>query len=82
MSDLRLATPNDFPAFPFKPYDIQLELMRHVYSCIENGNIAITESPTGTVGLSLVSYHPLMADSDPGGDRERRSVSYARLSRG
>ncbi|KAI0366702.1 DNA repair helicase [Pilatotrama ljubarskyi] len=48
MSELRLPTPEAFSAFPFKPYDIQLELMRHVYTCIEHGKVAITESPTGT----------------------------------
>ncbi|KAI0359225.1 DNA repair helicase [Trametes cingulata] len=48
MSELRLPTPDEFSAFPFKPYDIQLDLMRHVYTCIEHGKVAITESPTGT----------------------------------
>ncbi|KAI0333315.1 DNA repair helicase [Cubamyces sp. BRFM 1775] len=48
MADLRLATPDAFPAFPFKPYDIQRDLMRHVYASIETGQVTITESPTGT----------------------------------
>ncbi|KAI0657701.1 DNA repair helicase [Cubamyces menziesii] len=48
MFDLRLSTPDAFPAFPFKPYDIQLDLMRHVYASIEAGKVTITESPTGT----------------------------------
>lgn len=82
MSDLRLATPKDFPAFPFKPYGIQLELMSHVYSCIENGKVAITESPTGTVGLSLVSCTLSRLIQSFGDDRERRSVFYVRPSRG
>ncbi|KAI0764365.1 DNA repair helicase [Trametes elegans] len=48
MTELKLDTPDVFPAFPFKPYDIQLDLMRHVYSCIEASKVSITESPTGT----------------------------------
>ena len=34
---------------PYKPYDIQIDLMKAIYECIENGNIGIFESPTGTV---------------------------------
>ncbi|OCH93459.1 DNA repair helicase [Obba rivulosa] len=45
---LKLATPSNFPAFPFAPYDIQLSLMKHLYSSIEDRKIAILESPTGT----------------------------------
>ncbi|KAJ3002330.1 hypothetical protein NUW54_g5905 [Trametes sanguinea] len=48
MADLMLTTPDTFSAFPFKPYDIQLDLMRHVYSSVENGKVTIAESPTGT----------------------------------
>ncbi|EMD33187.1 hypothetical protein CERSUDRAFT_108361 [Gelatoporia subvermispora B] len=48
MSDLKLATPSSFPAFPFVPYDIQLSLMKHLYSSIEDRKVAIVESPTGT----------------------------------
>ncbi|WVF71908.1 hypothetical protein IAT40_006718 [Kwoniella sp. CBS 6097] len=47
-----LPTPELFP-FPYpKPYDIQLELMQTVFRAIEDGKIAIVESPTGT-GKSL-----------------------------
>ncbi|KJE05212.1 chromosome transmission fidelity protein 1 [Cryptococcus gattii NT-10] len=47
-----LSTPETFP-FPYpKPYDIQLDLMRVVFRAIEDGKIAIVESPTGT-GKSL-----------------------------
>ena len=46
---LKLPTPDDFAAFPFTPYDIQLDLMRHVFSAIEDKKVAIMESPTGTV---------------------------------
>ncbi|RDX47561.1 DNA repair helicase [Lentinus brumalis] len=45
---LRLPTPTEFPAFPFKPYDIQSDLMRQVYDSIEDHKVAIMESPTGT----------------------------------
>ena len=46
---LKLAAPHEFSAFPFKPYDIQGDLMRHVFSAIEDNKVAIMESPTGTV---------------------------------
>ncbi|KAI0667105.1 DNA repair helicase [Trametes maxima] len=48
MTILHLATPESFPAFPFTPYDIQLDLMRKVYSSIESSKVSIMESPTGT----------------------------------
>jgi chromosome transmission fidelity protein 1 len=39
-------------SFPFEPYDIQLQFMQALYRCIDDGNIGIFESPTGT-GKSL-----------------------------
>jgi len=39
----------DYFKFPFVPYDIQYEFMRNLYEAIEHRNIAILESPTGTV---------------------------------
>ncbi|KAI0688447.1 DNA repair helicase [Cytidiella melzeri] len=48
MVDLALPTPESFPAFPFLPYEIQLELMRHLYEKIEGRHVTIVESPTGT----------------------------------
>ncbi|RAL06325.1 ATP-dependent DNA helicase-like protein [Aspergillus ibericus CBS 121593] len=32
---------------PYSPYDIQIQLMRALYTCIEQGKVAIFESPTG-----------------------------------
>ncbi|KAI4500244.1 hypothetical protein M0802_004661 [Mischocyttarus mexicanus] len=46
-----METPETFP-FPFTPYKIQQEFMKELYKCIENGNMGIFESPTGT-GKSL-----------------------------
>uniref|UniRef100_A0A182PGV9 DNA 5'-3' helicase n=1 Tax=Anopheles epiroticus TaxID=199890 RepID=A0A182PGV9_9DIPT len=53
-SEKQLCAPeqgSDF-AFPFLPYDIQLDLMRSLYTVIHSGGIGIFESPTGT-GKSL-----------------------------
>lgn len=33
---------------PYEPYPIQLDFMHAVYDCIEQGDVAILESPTGT----------------------------------
>jgi hypothetical protein len=38
-----------FPAFPFPPYGIQLDLMRHIYATLDAGGVGVFESPTGTV---------------------------------
>ncbi|KAJ7288552.1 helicase C-terminal domain-containing protein [Mycena rebaudengoi] len=46
---LSLPTPYEFPAFPYSPpYPIQVELMRHLYTSIEQKKVTIVESPTGT----------------------------------
>jgi chromosome transmission fidelity protein 1 len=40
---------------PFRPYDIQLQFMKDLYAAIEDGNVGIFESPTGTgKSLSLI----------------------------
>ena len=55
---LKLSTPNEFTAFPFLPYEIQLRLMQHLYEAIENEKVTIVESPTGTVRIP--SWYSLM----------------------
>ncbi|CAL1712032.1 unnamed protein product [Somion occarium] len=45
---LKLETPGSFPAFPFLPYEIQFNLMQHLYTSIEDRKVTIVESPTGT----------------------------------
>lgn len=32
---------------PYEPYDIQLQFIRAVYDCIEQGKVGVFESPTG-----------------------------------
>jgi chromosome transmission fidelity protein 1 len=32
---------------PYTPYDIQLQFMRALYACLEDGKVAVFESPTG-----------------------------------
>lgn len=61
--DLQLPTPSCFPAFPYgAPYDIQLDLMRHLYTSIEQRKVTIIESPTGTV--STQALVPAYTDKD------------------
>ncbi|EYE96296.1 DNA helicase [Aspergillus ruber CBS 135680] len=46
--------PEDFH-HPYTPYEIQLQFMRSLYSSLEEGKVAIFESPTGTgKSLSLI----------------------------
>ncbi|CAK9174607.1 unnamed protein product [Ilex paraguariensis] len=37
-----------FPAFPYKPYSIQIDFMNALYDSLNKGGIAMLESPTGT----------------------------------
>ncbi|CAO2813328.1 unnamed protein product [Amaranthus hypochondriacus] len=37
-----------FPAFPYKPYNIQLDFMDSLYQFLDQGGISMLESPTGT----------------------------------
>lgn len=80
MADLSLPTPDSFPAFPFLPYEIQLDLMRHLYENIESRRVTIVESPTGTVSSTkTVSSH---IHSHLGIYRERLLVYYVPPSHG
>ena len=55
-SSLSLSAPDTFPIFPYdKPYGIQLKLMQHLYSAIEDKAVAVVESPTGTVNCQRPS---------------------------
>ena len=55
-----LSTPDSFPIFPYdNPYDIQLNLMQHLYRAIEDRAIAVVESPTGTVNCPKVHFNAL-----------------------
>ena len=37
---------------PYSPYDTQLQFMKALYECIEEGKVGIFESPTGTLPLT------------------------------
>ncbi|KAI0057841.1 DNA repair helicase [Artomyces pyxidatus] len=69
---LTLPTPAAFTAFPYDPpYAIQVDLMRHLYTSIEERKVAIVESPTGTgKTLSLLSASLTWLDDDR--DRARK----------
>jgi len=52
--DQRLKPPEEF-AFPFPPYDIQEQFMLALFETLNNGQLGIFESPTGTgKSLSLI----------------------------
>jgi len=51
LSEEKLVTPEEF-SFPFKPYLIQQDFMKHLYRTLEDGKLGIFESPTGTVEYS------------------------------
>jgi hypothetical protein len=53
MSEEKLVPPEEFP-FPFTPYSIQLDFMKHLYKTLEEGKLGIFESPTGTVECSYL----------------------------
>lgn len=48
MAESALKIPDNFD-FPFTPYNIQYEFMSNLYKVIENKQLGIFESPTGTV---------------------------------
>jgi len=51
LSEEKLVTPEEFP-FPFTPYLIQQDFMKHLYRTLEDGKLGIFESPTGTAEYS------------------------------
>ena len=70
-SSLSLSTPDAFPIFPYDaPYDIQLNLMRHLYKAIEDKAVAVVESPTGTVNCQSAFQRPRSDNVPPGQDCE------------
>lgn len=44
-----------FPAFPYKPYSIQIDFMNSLYHSLNKGGVSMLESPTG-LSLSLNLY--------------------------
>ncbi|KAJ9588736.1 hypothetical protein L9F63_017971 [Diploptera punctata] len=53
-SEEKLVPPEEFP-FPFTPYPIQKDFMKHLYLALEERKLGIFESPTGTgKSLSLI----------------------------
>ncbi|TYK04029.1 ATP-dependent DNA helicase chl1 [Cucumis melo var. makuwa] len=46
-------TEPEFPAFPYKPYSIQLDFMKALYKYLNKGGISMLESPTGYVFFFL-----------------------------
>ncbi len=52
---LRQTGREDFPAFPYEPYNVQREFMQHVYSVLQTGGIGLLESPTGLL-MYVVQY--------------------------
>lgn len=49
---------------PFTPYEIQLQFMRALYGCLEDGKVAVFESPTGKRSVTLC--YLLQSDFGPG----------------
>ena len=47
----------EFFAFPYEPYDIQLQLMQQLHATIDKKHIGIFESPTGTVRSCARACH-------------------------
>lgn len=43
----------EFPAFPYEPYSIQIDFMNALYRFLDKGGVSMLESPTGTLFLLL-----------------------------
>ena len=56
-TEIHIEAPSTFDAFPYQPpYAIRAELMRHLFTAIEDGKVALVESPTGTVRFLWASF--------------------------
>lgn len=80
---------------PFEPYDIQQQFMETMYDCIEEGQVGIFESPTGTgKSLSLIcgaltwlrqhkrrTFDEALATIEVGDDEPAWMTEHARESR-
>ena len=42
---------------PYSPYNIQIQFMRALYTCLEDGKVAIFESPTGRLDYMTRQRH-------------------------
>ncbi|KAG6845118.1 hypothetical protein H0H87_000545 [Tephrocybe sp. NHM501043] len=77
--DIELPTPSEFLGFPFNPpYEIQVELMRHLYTSIEQRKVTIVESPTGTgktLSLLCASLTWLRDEKDRAKNGKLRAVA-------
>ena len=62
---IRLDNDKDFH-HPYTPYDIQIQFMRALYTCIEEGKVGIFESPTGKNPLHLNILSQLSLYAFPG----------------
>ncbi|KAF8117026.1 hypothetical protein N665_0012s0041 [Sinapis alba] len=51
-SDEQLTGKQEFPAFPYEPYSIQIDFMNALFHFLDKGGVSMLESPTGT-GKSL-----------------------------
>ncbi|KAG0717309.1 ATP-dependent DNA helicase DDX11 [Chionoecetes opilio] len=75
----QLEPPGDFP-FPFPPYDIQKDFMRKLFSVLEEGQLGIFESPTGT-GKSLSLICGALTWLTRHADHHKASCCHAEISR-
>lgn len=41
----------EFPAFPYEPYSIQIDFMNALYRFLDKGGVSMLESPTGIYTL-------------------------------
>lgn len=57
----KLKPPSTFP-FPFTPYSIQHDFMTSLYKTLEEGQLGIFESPTGTVRRFWPTYVIILND--------------------